>query len=72
MKIIVVKCATYADALAARVVFSDTHVDYKMGMDAQDYIYIIGATNIVKYYILTKRLEKETTRGADYEIIETV
>ena len=71
MKVIIVKCATYADAVAARVVFADTHMDYKMGIDNNDCVYVIGFGNIVKYYIAIKRLEKEITRGADYEIIET-
>lgn len=71
MKVIIVKCTTYADAVAARVVFSDTHMDYKMGIDNDDYIYVVGFGNIIKYYIAIKRLEKEITRGAAYEIIET-
>lgn len=71
MKVIIVKCETYADAVAARVVFADTHMDYKMGICKRDYIYVIGFGNIIKAYIAIKRLEKEINRGADYEIIET-
>ena len=71
MKTYIIKAETYYDTLAARAALGDYSIKYTMGI-TDDYTYIVFAVNFFTKRKVMKRLEGEKTRGAKFDIIETL
>lgn len=72
MKHVLIKCDTHYDGSIIRVILAELGIDNKRFSDTDSFVYIYAKTDLIRWIVLKKKLEKEFLTGAQFEILEQI